>query len=125
MSENVTFYAPDEQKELIERMAERQGMSLSKYCVVALDKQIARDVRSERISETGLEEQLSDMEATVLDEIESALSPSTEKEVLHGVALWNLIGGEYPGEKQAAALSEASDRLDTGLEKLQRQEADD
>ena len=106
-------------------MAERQGMSLSKYCVVALDKQIARDVRSERISETGLEEQLSDMEANILDEVESALSPSTEEAVLHGVALWNLISEEYPGEKQAEALSQASDRLDTGLEKLQRQKGEE
>lgn len=124
MSKHVTFYTSEEQKEMVERMADRQGMSLSQYCVEAMDRQLARDIRSERVSDTELEEQLNEMQDTVLGEVDSALSPTTDEEVLYGTALWNLISGEYEREEQAAALSQASDRLDEGVEKLHEKEDD-
>ncbi|MBV0926372.1 hypothetical protein KTS45_19370 [Halomicroarcula limicola] len=124
MSERVAFYPPEAQKEMIERMADRQGMTVSEYCVAALDTQVARDIRSERVAETALERQLDEMQQALQDEIASALSPSTDDSELHGVALWNLLGTERPSDAQADALEEASTRLETGVEKLRQQEED-
>ncbi|WP_135305975.1 hypothetical protein [Haloarcula amylovorans] len=124
MSERVAFYPPEAQKEMIERMADRQGMTVSEYCVAALDMQLARDVRSERISKTELEQHLDEMEQAVLDEIATTFSPSTDEEEFYEVALWDLLGTNHSSEAQADALANASDRLDTGLEKLHQREED-
>ncbi|QIO25003.1 hypothetical protein [Haloarcula sp. JP-L23] len=124
MSKHVTFYTSDEQKEMIDQMADKRDMSLSQYCVLALDRQLARDVRLERISETDLDQQLEQMQDEVLDEIESTFAPSTEEEQFYGVALWNLLSSEHPSEAQADAMSNASEQLDRGLEKLRQKEDD-
>ncbi|QIO25257.1 plasmid mobilization protein [Haloarcula sp. JP-L23] len=118
MSERVAFYPSADQKQIIEQMADRHGMSVSEYCILALDRQIASELRSERVAETDLEQKLDGVEDTVVDEIESAFAPSTDEERLYGVALWNLLGTEHSSEARADAMSTASERLDSGLEKL-------
>lgn len=121
----ITFATSAEQKQQLQQVAENRDMSLSEYCRRALEQKVARDLQGEQFHQTELEAKLDELEDQVTTEIESALAPNVDEEVLYGVALWDLIGSEYSEESRADAMSGASDRLEQGLENLRQKERDD
>ena len=124
---HISIY-PDShtQKQRIESQAEKYDMSVSEYCLMAIEKQNARDANAERIDDMDIESRLDELRTAITEDIAAATAISTQQESLYGIALWNLLGSAHAEEERLEALKQAPATLEQELEGLtQKEESDD
>lgn len=114
----ISLYPSDEQREQIERQADKHDESLSQYCLKAVEQRIAREVRDEKAADTSFEDRVTALVSDVQQDVETVIDPAPEQELLYEIALWELLSSDYSKEDQQEALESAANQFEKELEKL-------
>lgn len=120
----ITLHATADQKSRIESQADKNGESVSEFCLKAAEQRIARERQDEREAELDLDTRLEQLKEEFVTDVESAVDPTTRQERLYEIALWELLSNDFSQEEQVEALERAPDKLEQGLEKLEEKEGD-
>ncbi|MFC6977026.1 hypothetical protein ACFQL1_23650 [Halomicroarcula sp. GCM10025709] len=120
----ITMYGTQEQKDRIEERADECGVSVSEYCLEAVEQRIARELQQKRMSDLGIEDQINDITQKLNTRATRVFGGSTEQEQLYGIALWELLGDEFSKEARKESMESASERLDKGVEKLKNKRSE-
>ncbi|MBX0288530.1 hypothetical protein EGH22_19555 [Halomicroarcula sp. F28] len=123
---HISIY-PDNiaQKQRIEAQADKHDTSVSEYCLMAIEQQIAREAEAERIDDLDIESRLDELQTDITAEVSTATDINTQQESLYGIALWELLGSEFSGKERTQALKKAPATLEEELEGLAEKEGGD
>ncbi|MFC7078333.1 plasmid mobilization protein [Haloarcula halophila] len=120
----ITMYGTEEQKEQIEQRAQQCGVSVSEYCLEAVEQRIARELQQKRMSDIGVENRIDEINEELNNRADRIFGGSTDQEQLYGIALWELLSGEFSRETRKESMKSASNKLDKGIKKLQKKDGE-
>jgi hypothetical protein len=116
---HISIYPDNEaQKQRIEAQARKHNKSVSEYCLMAIEQQIAREAEAERLDELNIESQLDELKETITTDISEATAVTSQQECYYEVALWELFGNGYPQEDRLEAMEGAPEQLKQDLAKM-------
>lgn len=122
--EKITMYGTEEQKDRIEQRAQQCGVSVSEYCLEAVEQRIARELQQKRMSDIGIEDRIDELNEELNNRTTRICGGSTDQERLYGTALWELLSDEFSREARKESMKSASNKLDKGIKKLQKNESE-
>jgi Na+/phosphate symporter len=118
MGETVTVRLSAEERKQIVRQAQKADEDLSEYIRKATEQRIARELQDQRTEELSLASELEQVADEVTAVVSKAADIETTEELAYEVALWDLISTEYPSEKRAVAMEEATEKLQEEVENV-------
>ncbi|WP_121304605.1 plasmid mobilization protein [Haloarcula quadrata] len=122
MDETVTVRLSAEQRKEIVKQANKTGEGVSEYILKATEQRISRELQEQRAGELNLGSELDYIADAVVEDVEEATNVDTEQELFYSVALWDLIASEFPADKRATAMEEATDKLEEEVETIRNKE---
>jgi len=122
MSDKVTIRLSTEQRKEIAKQANKTGEGVSEYILKATEQRISRELQEQRAGELNLGSELDYIADAVVEDVEEATNVDTEQELFYSVALWDLISSEFPADKRATAMEEATDKLEEEVETIRNKE---
>jgi len=122
MDETVTVRLSAEQRKEIVKQANKTGEGVSEYILKATEQRISRELQEQRAGELNLGSELDYIADAVVEDVEEATNVDTEQELFYSVALWDLISSEFPADKRATAMEEATDKLEEEVETIRNKE---
>jgi len=122
MSDKVTIRLSTEQRKEIVKQANKTGEGVSEYILKATEQRISRELQEQRAGELNLGSELDYIADAVVEDVEEATNVDTEQELFYSVALWDLISSEFPADKRATAMEEATDKLEEEVETIRNKE---
>lgn len=120
---HISIY-PDSQaqKQRIESLADKHNMSVSEYCLMAIERQNAQESEAERVDEMDIETRLEDLKTSITQDIEAVMDIDLRQEDCYEVALWELLAHGYSPERRRKAMEKAPDTLDKQFESIAEKE---
>ncbi|EMA25709.1 plasmid mobilization protein [Haloarcula argentinensis] len=122
MSEKVTIRLSAEQRKEIVKQANKAGEGVSEYILKATERRISRELQEQRAGELNLGSELEYIADAVVEDVEEATNVDTDQELFYSVALWDLISSEFPAERRATAMEEATGKLEEEVERIRNKE---